>query len=259
MTKAKSSEARAPSPCDLSVILPAYNEARLIRSRVSRLLRHLARRQDRWEIVVVDDGSTDATADRVKEAAASDPRLRLLRQPSNMGKGAAIARGIAESAGAIIATTDADLSYALADLDAAIAAISAGAEVVTGDRSHPDSRINLPFALFPYLARRRLAGILFRGAVKALFSLDGEDTQCGLKAFSRRAAESIGAKVRTHRFLADIEFLVAARAQGLSVVEIPVHLRYLSGDSSVRMLRSLPRTLLDLARIKYADLRGGYR
>ena len=249
------SESKAP---DLSIVLPAYNEGALIASRLTRLLNHFGKRSDRWELVVVDDGSTDGTGDLALAFARSDPRLRVVRIPRNSGKGSALARGFAEARGSILAATDADLSYALDDLDAAIAAVACGADVVTGNRTHPDSRINLPFRLFPYLVRRWAAGRAFTLLVRALFRLEVGDTQCGLKAFSRRAVETFLPRLRTRRFLADIEILLVARDAGLRVKEVPVHLDYLSRDSSVRVLSSFPRTLWDLGRIKAAEIRGRY-
>jgi dolichyl-phosphate beta-glucosyltransferase len=245
--------------CRLSVVLPAYNESRLILSRLERLRRHLDRGGGSWEIIVVDDGSRDETADRVASWAGKEPRVRLVRLPRNSGKGAAVARGVIESSGEIVATTDADLSYALADMDTAAAAVGAGADIATGNRDHPSSRINLPFELFPYLVRRWIAGAAFRWLVRILFGLRVTDTQCGLKAYSRRAADLIMPKLRTSRFLADIEVLLAARELELRLVEVPVHLRYLSSDSSVRILSDLPGALRDLAKIKLADVRGLYR
>jgi glycosyltransferase involved in cell wall biosynthesis len=242
----------------LSVILPAYNEAGLIDSRLERLIHHLSSRDDAWEILVIDDGSTDDTAGRVAARASREPRLRLHSLQPNQGKGAAIARGMAEARGAILATTDADLSYALTDLDEVVAAISRGADIATGTRHHPESRINLPFGLFPYLVRRWLAGMAFRLLVRWLFRLDVSDTQCGLKAFSRGSASAVLPRLATRRFLADIEVFLVARGLGLRIEEVPVHLRYLSGTTSVRMLGGLPATLRDLARIKAAEMRGRY-
>jgi len=242
----------------LSVILPAYNEAKLIDSRLERLVHHLSHRTDGWEILVIDDGSTDDTAARVAAAALKEPRLRLVSLQLNQGKGAAIARGMAEARGAVLATTDADLSYALTDLDQVVAAIAAGADMATGNRRHPESRINLPFGLFPYLVRRWLAGVAFRLLVRSLFGLDVSDTQCGLKAYSRGSASAVFPRMTTRRFLADIEVFLVARGLGLRVAEVPVHLRYLSGTTSVRMLGGLPATLRDLARIKAAEMSGRY-
>jgi dolichyl-phosphate beta-glucosyltransferase len=244
--------------CELSVVLPAYNEARVIETRLELLRQHLHERERSWEIIVVDDGSRDETSEKVAAAARSEPSLRLVKLPANRGKGAAVARGMEAARGSVVAVTDADLSYALADLDAATFAVRNGADVATGNRDHPDSRINLPFRMFPYLVRRWVAGRLFKTLVRILFRLDFPDTQCGLKAFSRRAVETLPPRLRTPRYLADIEMLLAARRLGLEVVQIPVHLRYLSAGSSVRLLADLPGALADLVRIKAADLRGRY-
>lgn len=256
---AKNAEVSAQNAeVSLSVVLPAYNEAHLIAPRLRRLLKHLSRRSSTWEVIVVDDGSTDGTAAAVLAVAAAAPRLRLARGGENRGKGAALRLGFEEARGRVLATTDADLSYALADLDAAVDAVEAGADVAVGNRSDPASRINLPFGLFPYLVRRWISGQAFRWVVRILFGLPARDTQCGLKVFSRRAAGELLAAARTRRFLVDIEILLAAKRRGMRVAEIPVHLRYMSSESSVRMIAAFPRTLWELSKIRIGDLLGRY-
>lgn len=253
------SETETSGGTGLSLILPAYNEAGLIGETLERLAAHLERSAKTWEIVVVDDGSTDGT-DRIATGAASrDPRVRLIRLESNRGKGAAVARGLSQARGGILVVTDADLSYSLEDLDAAAAAIREGADVAAGSRDLPGSRINLPFGLFSYLVRRWLAGAIFRLIIRVLLRPGVTDTQCGLKAVSRSAAAAIVPRLRTRRYLTDIEILLAARGLGMKVAQVPVHLRYLSRDSRVRLLGDLPGSLVDLARILAARLRGGYR
>jgi len=256
-------DAKPPGPGstapDLSLVLPAFNEARVIASGLDRLRAHLRNRPGSWEILVVDDGSTDGTAERVETVRAAEPAVRLLRMPANAGKWSALAAGLADARGKILVATDADLSYSLEDIDSVVAAVANGAGLATGTRNHPESRINLPFGLFPYLVRRWLAGAAFKTAVRILFGLHVSDTQCGLKAFSREAAAAIVPLIRTRRFLADIEAFLAAKELGIRVAEVPVNLRYLSGASRVGLVKDLPGAIADMIRIKAADLRGSYR
>lgn len=249
------SEADVPR---LSVVLPAYQEVALLASSLDRLRRHLEQGGRSWEIIVVDDGSTDATGDAARAAAREEGRIRLVTHPANLGKGAAIATGLGEARGPVVAVTDADLSYALEDMDAAVAAVRGGAPFAAGSRLLPESRIDLPFSLLPYLVVRWIGGGLFRFVVRALFGLEGVDTQCGLKACRREPASAVYARTVTRGFLADLEIFLIAREQGLDVATTPVHLSYLSRASSVSLLGGLPRILADLARIKRAQLRGHY-
>jgi dolichyl-phosphate beta-glucosyltransferase len=255
----ESSKESDGSHIDLSVILPSFNESAVITTSLNRLLAHLESDQGSFEILVVDDGSTDDTAALVQNLATADERIRLVRMNSNQGKGAALARGAADARGAVIAATDADLSYDLPGLDAVIAGVRSGAELACGNRSHPDSRINLPFRLIPYLTRRWAAGGIFRLAVQLIFGLKGIDTQCGLKAFSPTAARAIFPRLHTARFLADIEIFLIARSLKMKEVQVPVSLKYLSSASSVGMLADLPAALADLVRISAAALRGNFR
>lgn len=251
----------------LSVILPAFNEARTIGRSLERLAAYLESESGRpggwtaWEIVVVDDGSSDETSRRAAKAMGGDPRLVLARHDSNLGKGAAIATGMDRARGERIVVTDVDLSYALEDIGAAAARLGEGPEgldLVTGDRRHPASRMDLSLSALGHVVRRQSLSALFNLAVRAVYGLSSRDTQCGLKGFRRETAATIRPRLRTRRFLGDIEILLIAERSGLRVGVIPVHLTYLSSDSTVHVLRQIPAVLVDAARIKVAQIRGLY-
>lgn len=256
---------------EISVILPAYNEARTIAASLSRLAAFLdgmdggpGPRAD-GEIVVVDDGSTDQTVDLAERAAAADPRVRLIRLARNQGKGAAVAAGIRAARGDLVITTDVDLSYALEDLASVARTLRGRAgdrcpppDVVTGDRRHPESRLDLLLGALGHVARRQALSWAFSLCVRIFFGLPWHDTQCGLKGFRRQAALAIVDRQRTRRFLADVEIFLIARALGLGVATVPVHLTCLSGDSTVRVVRQILPVVRDCIVIRVAQARGLY-
>ncbi len=256
---------------DLSVVLPSYNEARTIARSLSALRAHFdygatrSRAWKSWEIIVVDDGSSDATAAEALAVASTDPRVRVLAMMGNAGKGGAVRAGVLASRGLIVIVTDADLSYALDDLDRAAQALSdgdggpGGLDLVVGDRRLTDSRTHtLPTAARHVLWRGRISAV-FNLCVRVLYRLPIGDTQCGLKGFRRRAAMAIMPRLRTRRFLADIEMFLIARELGLRAGRIPVHVTYLTADSTVSVARHLPSAVADALRIKLAQALGRYR
>ena len=251
----------------LSVILPAFNEGRTIARSLERLSAYLESEAGRagrwriWQIVVVDDGSSDDTTRRAAESLGGDPRLVLARHAANLGKGAAVATGMGTASGDRIVVTDVDLSYALEDIGTAAGRLEEGPDgldVVTGDRRHPASRMDLALSALGHVVRRQSLSALFNLGARALYGISSRDTQCGLKGFRREAAARILPRLRTRRFLGDIEILLIADRLGLRVGSIPVHLTYLSSDSTVHVLRQLPAVLADAARIKLAQIRGLY-
>ncbi len=258
---------------DVSIVLPAYNEERAIVCCLERLVRYLQSESGgaglwtSWEVVVVDDGSSDATGRLAREAAERDPRIRVVTLGANGGKGAAARAGVQAACGDLVLLTDVDLSYALADLGAAARALRRGQgraqgrdglDMVSGDRRHPASQMSFALSALGHVVRRQAISRLFNLCVRLAFGLRCRDTQCGLKGFRRAAAARVLSRVRTSRFLADVEMFLIARRLGLRVDTIPVHLTYLSVDSTVHVIRQAPRVLADALRIKLAQVLGRY-
>jgi dolichyl-phosphate beta-glucosyltransferase len=243
----------------LSVVVPAFNEAARIAHTLSKVAAEVDRLGIDAEVVVVDDGSTDATASIVAEASRSDPRIKLVRAP-HAGKGAAVRRGMLEATGVWRFLADADLSMPISELSRFISASAEGspearaatlpAEVLVGSREAAGAtRIGEPWS-------RHAIGRVFNWLVKLLVLRGVDDTQCGFKLFSAHAAETLFPLQRLDGFGFDVEILFLARRAGLVMREIPVTWEY-GRDSKVNVA-SGGRGFLDLVRIRWNQLRGVY-
>jgi len=226
----------------LSVILPARNEAHHIAANLRRVCEALGGRE--LEVVVVDDGSSDATFAEASRAAQQGLPVRVLRLEPNRGKGAALFRGFAESTGEQVAFLDADLEIAPEQLLRLLAVMEAsGAEVVVGTKT--GSRSGFPL-------RRRLLSRGFRASVSFLFGLSISDTQTGIKLFRREVLERVAPRMTTSRFAFDIELLVAASRFGYRICECPIEAAFAREGRMGRMsLRHVLEMTLDAARIYY--------
>ena len=245
---------------EISIVLPAYNESRGIATSLKRLSDHLDAHRQPWEIVVVDDGSEDDTYRIATGIASGDERITVTRHEVNRGKGAAVGTGARLARGALLLVTDVDLSYGLEDLHATAALLqkSTGPDMVSGDRRHPESRMDLALSALGHVLRRQALSAAFNLTVRLFYRLHWSDTQCGLKGFRRDAALRILERVRTAGFLADIEMFLIAERLGLRIERIPVHLTYLSTDSTVSVLRQLGSVLRDAWTIKQAQMSDAY-
>src|SRR5215218_9012034 len=195
----------------LTVVLPCYNEAERLPGTLRALLAHLSAAPGEVEVLVVDDGSTDATVSVAEAVAAADRRVRVLSYRPNRGKGLAVRTGMLAARGELVVFTDADGSYSPSDLDRIVAAL-ARAPVAIGSRAGEASG---PVA-------RRVASRVFNLAIRGAVGLPFGDTQSGLKGFQRAAAQQIFRQARVDGFAFDVEVLWLARQLGLEVTEVGV-------------------------------------
>lgn len=232
-----------PAAVDLSLIFPCYNEAGRLPASLDRAREYLSGMEFTYEILVVDDGSSDETAECGERAAALDPRIRVLRYEENRGKGFAVAYGARHSRGEWVLFSDADLSTPLEELERFLPFLEQGYDVVIASRGLPGSvlKVRQPFI-------RECVGRAMNRLIRALSGLRFTDTQCGFKLFSRRAAADIFDNLRVRGWMFDVEALVIAAKLGYRVIDVPVTWIN-SGDSRVK-LRHAPRILAELAGIR---------
>jgi dolichyl-phosphate beta-glucosyltransferase len=235
-------------PLQLSIVIPAYNEERRLGPSLDRIAAYCAARGLDHEIVVVDDGSTDRTAELVSAHPA--PGLRLLRQPANRGKGAALRAGVAASAGERVLVTDADLSAPIAELERLEPRLDAGADLVLGSRAAPGARLVQRQPLY-----RELMGKTFNRVVRLLGVHGLADTQCGFKLLTGAAARDLFPRLTVDRFAYDVELVWLARRRGFRVEEVGVEWSD-SGDSRVHALRDSAAMLRDVIGMRWRH-RGG--
>jgi dolichyl-phosphate beta-glucosyltransferase len=236
--------AEDPSDIRLSVVVPTYNKASRIAASLEAVAAYLAAKPFTAEIVVVDDGSSDGTAAAARAALAGRLPHRVLGREKNLGKGASVREGVLAAAGEVILFCDDDLSTPIDELDKALAALEAGADVVIGSRALPGSDIRVR-----QRRPREWMGKAFNLLVR-LFVLKGyRDTQCGFKAFRRGPAKDIFGSLRTPGFGFDVEVLVLCRERGYRVAEIPVAWCDVR-PSRVRMFKGSWGMIKDLRRIR---------
>ncbi len=242
---------------ELSVVIPAYNEEKVIGATVSKVARYLESRGEN-ELIVVDDGSTDSTAEVVKGMLRSYPCLRLLPCEGNGGKGRAVKEGVLHSLGRYVLYTDADLVYPIEGVEPFMAALERGEDLAIGCRSHPDTLFAMNPRHFSYIYQRYLVGRAYILIANALLGLEVKDTQCGFKLFRGDVARDIFSRTRTYDFAFDVEVIHIARLLGYRVVELPVYFLYLGEQSSVELIRDSFRMLGDLLAIRRRGRKGVY-
>jgi dolichyl-phosphate beta-glucosyltransferase len=228
----------------ISVVLPCFNEERRILPTLERVVAFLEGRGRPWEVVVVDDGSLDATAEVVRSRFAAAEPVRVLSHDVNHGKGFAVREGVFASGGELVLFSDADLSTPIEELVKFEAAAAQGFDLVVASRVIPGARI-----LTRQTMLRRLSGFVFRVFVHRLGLSSLQDTQCGFKLMRRAAVDPILRSVETEGFAFDVELIARCERAGLRVIEVPVEWRDARG-SKVRLYPDALRMAADLVRIR---------
>jgi dolichyl-phosphate beta-glucosyltransferase len=239
-------------PFTYSIILPAYNESARMAVTLDKILAYAARRSGNAEIVVVDDGSSDDTAELVREYARKNPGLLLLENPGNRGKGYSVRNGMLHARGDVLLFSDADLSSPIEEADKLFAAIEDGAAIAIGSRWLDPGLQKKKQPLY-----RQLFGRIFNLALRIILNLQFKDTQCGFKAFTRHSAQSIFPLQKIERWGFDPEILYLAGKFGLRVGEVPVAWSHREG-TRINPLRDGIRMFGEILRIRWYALRGDY-
>ncbi|MBN1295976.1 glycosyltransferase family 2 protein [bacterium] len=238
---------------ELSIVIPAYNEESDIGRCIETVGAYFRRLNVLYEIIAVDDGSTDHTLSRIREISETDSRIRALTNGENKGKGYTVRHGVMASLGRFVLFTDVDLSTPIHEYERLKPFLDQGYDVAFGSRALAKSQLKIKQPWYRiYLGR--LANRAIQLVVPALRGI--RDTQCGFKLFAGDAARRIFPLQRIERWGFDFEILHIARKYGYRVVEVPVEWSH-SGDSRIRM-SDYPRTLHELVKVRMNEAKGLY-
>lgn len=235
-----------------SVVIPAYNESARIGATLEKVLKYLTDQDWTAEVIVVNDGSKDDTAEIVRRYASTDRRLRLLENPGNRGKGYSVRTGMLRAVGDLLLFSDADLSSPIEEASKLFEAIGKGADIAIGSRW-----LRSELQTQPQSRPRQLLGRAFNLVPRLVLGLNYKDTQCGFKAFTRGAAQLVFPKQRIEGWGFDPELLFLAKNNGLKVAEVPVTWAHSQG-TRIRPLRDGTAMVTEMFKIRGYALTGKY-
>lgn len=236
----------------LSIVIPAYNESARIERTLARVMECVDQQGWDAEVLVVDDGSKDVTPEIVQEWMQRYPRLHLIKNGGNRGKGYSVRNGLLQAAGEIVMFTDADLSAPMEEAERLFAAIRDGADVAIGSRWLEKQRQTIHQPLY-----RRFFGRCFNWVTRLIMGLPFKDTQCGFKAFRMSACRPLVEAATVDRFGFDVELLYLAFKAGLRLKEIPVRWDHNEG-SKVSVMSDSFKMLNEVGLIRQQARRGLY-
>lgn len=226
--------------CELSVVIPAYNESRRLPNTLIDIIDYLESRGSTWEIIVVDDGSRDETAALVKKFERIRDRIRLIQLPKNYGKGHAVKTGMLNARGKLVLFCDADGATPIAEVERLKAAINNNVEIAFGSRALKSQETAVKTSWY-----RKYPGRIFNFLVNLIVLPGVKDTQCGFKLFTQNAVQRIFPKQTADRWSFDVELLLIARKIGLKAAEVPVNWTNIPGSKvnlitdSIKMARDM--------------------
>jgi len=235
-----------------SIVIPAYNESARLGATLEKVLAYVHAQGWSAEIIVVNDGSRDNTAEIVRSFAGKDPALRLVENPGNRGKGYSVQNGMLHARGRVALFSDADLSSPIEEAPKLFDALEKGADVAIGSRW---LRAETQTQRQPL--HRQLFGRIFNLVLRLTLGLQFADTQCGFKAFKQPAVQAIFPLQKIERWGFDPEILFLARKLKFKVQEVPVAWAHREG-TSINPLVDGSRMVMEMLRIRWYDLTGKY-
>lgn len=249
----------ATATCYLSLIVPAYNEENRLPASLEIIAEYLAARDFSYELIVVDDGSRDATRDAVRRFASTRPYVRLVQydddkgRPVNRGKGYAVRQGVLASAGRDVLFSDADLSTPIDEMEKLLPPIARGeCDIAIASRALPESDLAIHQPWY-----REMMGRSFNKIVQQIIGTTIVDTQCGFKAFRGEVARRIFSVAQIDGFGFDTEIIYLARKFNYRVQELGVTWRH-KDDSRVNPLLAPLTMLSEVLEVRLNDIRGMY-
>ncbi len=235
----------------LSIVLPSYKDAELLRSQLPAFIAWLNAKIGSYELIIVDDGSDDAGA---TENIAKENKVIFIRQEKNSGKGAAVRKGMLAAKGEYRIFTDADIPFEFEAIENFLHYIKDKEfDIAIGDRRLPESNY-----FSKIKGARKVGSNIFTFFVGRFITTGFSDTQCGIKGFKGKVADDLFSVARLNGFAFDVEILYIALKRNYDIKRLPVHFRSNHDDSSVSLMRHAPGMLMDLFRIKWNHLRGNY-
>lgn len=237
----------------LSIIIPAYNEENRLPAYLARVLEYLEMQDFSFEVLVVNDGSTDATAEMVEGISSRNQRIKLIRLPENRGKGYAVKTGMLAASGKLRLFADADGATPITELERLRKAIDSGADVAIASRAMKDDTRTINAHL-----HRKVIGRVFHCIVSTLTVKGLRDTQCGFKLFTAEAAQAVFRLQRIHDFGFDVEILFLCQRNGYRIAEVPVNWTDVAG-SKVSLIRDSMKMFWDIFKIRFNEVAGVYR
>jgi dolichyl-phosphate beta-glucosyltransferase len=235
-----------------SIVIPAYNESARLGATIEKVLAYVDAQGWDAEVIVVNDGSRDNTADIVRAFAAKDPALRLVENPGNHGKGYSVRNGMLNARGRIVLFSDADLSSPIEEAPKLLQALDDGADIAIGSRW---LRAETQTQRQPL--HRQLFGRIFNFVLRLTLGLQFKDTQCGFKAFKQPAVQAIFPLQKIERWGFDPEILFLAKKLKFKTQEVSVAWGH-SGGTRINPLVDGPRMVMEMLRVRWYDLTGKY-
>jgi len=234
----------------LSIVIPAYNEENRLPRTLRQVFAFLEKETYTYEVLVIENGSTDRTLEIAREFASNHSNLRVFHEEQR-GKGYAVRRGMLEARGEFRFICDADLSMPIEEVNNFLPSLLNGFEIAIGSREAPGAiRYNEP-------TYRHWGGRAINFAIRLLILPGLNDTQCGFKCFRAANAEALFRQQTLNGWSFDIEILYLAKRHGDRIKEIPIHWYYES-ESKVNAVRDAIHIVSDIFRIYVNDLRGRY-